>query len=163
MAPSYDLQGDAIQLSGDVLNQSGANQTIGLNIQLVPGDGAFNTNAITFDTGAMKITDSGSISGTGMELVKTGSGTLVLSGSNTYSGGTDVVSGKLIATTSTALLDGSNLTVGANASSFFGSIVPAIATEAASEAASPSSPYQNREHWRWLPPPFAVLFFTDAW
>ena len=77
----------------------------------MPGDGAFNTNAITFDTGAMKITDSGSISGTGMELVKTGSGTLVLSGSNTYSGGTDVVSGKLIATTSTALLDGSNLTV----------------------------------------------------
>ena len=32
LAPSYDLQGDAIQLSGDVLNQSGANQTIGLNI-----------------------------------------------------------------------------------------------------------------------------------
>ncbi len=50
-APSYSLQGNAIELSGNVVNQSANNQTIGLNIQLVPGDGAFNTDAITFDSG----------------------------------------------------------------------------------------------------------------
>jgi autotransporter-associated beta strand protein len=116
-APSYNLQGNAIQLSGDVLNQSGTNQTIGLNIQLVPGDGAFNQD--TFDTGTMKITDSGSISGAGMNLIKTGSGTLVLSGTNTYSGGTIVKAGKLMVTTPYGILDGTDLTIGANAAAIF--------------------------------------------
>ena len=135
-APSYNLQGNAIDLSGDVLNQSGTNQTIGLNIQLVPGDGAFNTNAITFDSGGFKMTDSGSISGTGMELIKTGSGTLVLSGSNNYNGGTNVIAGKLMVTASDGLLDGSNLYVGAGAATAFGTLEPAESSPAAASAPS---------------------------
>ncbi|MGO9110076.1 MAG: autotransporter-associated beta strand repeat-containing protein, partial [Thermoguttaceae bacterium] len=135
-APSYNLQGNAIDLSGDVINQSANNQTIGLNIQLVPGDGAFDVG--TFDTGGLKITDSGSISGTGMEVIKAGSGTLVLSGSNTYSGGTYVTDGKLIVAASDALLDGSSLFVGANAVSAFGTVVPAdVSAPAASSLPAP--------------------------
>ena len=52
-----------------------------------------------------------------MALVLTGGSELVLSGSNTFSGGTTVIVGTLIATNSAALLDGSNLTVG-NAAAF---------------------------------------------
>ncbi len=133
---AYDLEGNAIQLSGDVLNQSGTNQTIGLNIQLVPGNGAFNTNTIAFDTGAMKITDSGSISGSGMALMKTGTGTLVLSGTNTYNGGTIVTAGKLIVTTPNAILDGTNLTIGANAAAIFAA--PTVGAPAASGESAPT-------------------------
>ncbi len=125
-APAYNLTGNSIQLSGDVLNQSGTNQAIGLNIQLVPGNGAFNSNIISFDTGSKNITDSGSISGSGMALKKTGTANLILSGTNTYSGGTDVVTGKLIVTSRFGLLDGSNLTVGANAATIFGFPAPVV-------------------------------------
>jgi hypothetical protein len=81
--PSYNLPGNAIQLWGDVLNQSGTNLTISLNIQLVSSDGAFDQGV--FDTGAMKIADSASITVIGMTLARTGSSALVLSGSNNYS------------------------------------------------------------------------------
>jgi len=118
-APSYNLQGNAIQLSGDVLNQSDNDQTISLNVQLVPGNGAFNTDSIMFDTGANRITVAGSISGSGMALVKTGSGTLILSGADTYSGGTTVDDGTLVATNSTAVPDGTSLTVGAGSTLAF--------------------------------------------
>ena len=135
-APSYNLQGNAIQLSGDVLNQSGTNQSIGLNIQLVPGDGAFNTNTITFDTGAKNITDSGSISGSGMALMKTGSGILILSGTNTYNGGTIVTAGKLIVATPSAILDGTSLTVRDERPTKFAA--PVIGAPAVSVESSPA-------------------------
>ena len=45
-------------------------------------------------------------------LTKTGGGTLVLSGSNDYTGGTIVAAGRLILDSDTALPDGSSLTVG---------------------------------------------------
>jgi autotransporter-associated beta strand protein len=101
------------------------------------GDGAFNTNTITFDTGAKNITDSGSISGSGMALKKTGTGTLILSGTNTYSSGTIVSAGKLQVTTPYAILDGTNLTVGANAQTAFGAPIvgaPAVSSDSAPTA-----------------------------
>ncbi len=51
----------------------------------------------------------------GTSLSLSGGGTLVLSGTNTYSGGTMVQGGTLIATNSEALLDGSDLFVGSAA------------------------------------------------
>jgi len=50
------------------------------------------TNAVTFDTSSFAIYQSGNLSGTG-GLNKAGSGTLVLSGTNTYAGGTRILAG----------------------------------------------------------------------
>jgi len=51
-------------------------------------------------------------------IVKDGLGTLILSGSDTYSGGTSVLAGTLIAASGTALPEGTSLMVGAGASPF---------------------------------------------
>jgi fibronectin-binding autotransporter adhesin len=55
-----------------------------------------------------------------LALLLTGTGTLILSGTNDYSGGTIVDAGTLIVDDASALLDGSSLTVGQGASSLFG-------------------------------------------
>ena len=47
-------------------------------------------------------TFAGVVSGSGGTLMKSGAGTLTLSGNNTYSGGTVVASGTLVAATPTA-------------------------------------------------------------
>jgi autotransporter-associated beta strand protein len=60
----------------------------------------------------LTLTLAGNLSGTG-QLIETGSGKLVLSGSNTYSGGTDVYSGTLEVINSNALANGTNLTIDA--------------------------------------------------
>jgi autotransporter-associated beta strand protein len=76
---------------------------------------------------------------TGSEaLIMQGSGQLILSGSNTYTGGTDVESGTLIVNSSSAIPDGSSLTVGAGGTFIFDSSVsgaPAV-TMAGREAGS---------------------------
>ena len=51
-----------------------------------------------------------------------GTGILVLCGTNTYGGGTNVVAGTLVVMNPAALLDGSNVTVGAEAVSMFGAV-----------------------------------------
>ena len=50
-----------------------------------------------------------------VSLVLTGSGSLLLSGTNNYSGGTTVEAGRLVLTSASALAAGSSLTVGAGA------------------------------------------------
>jgi fibronectin-binding autotransporter adhesin len=67
-------------------------------------------------------------------LLKDGPGTLVLSGSNTYSGGTYVAAGTLMVNDPDSLPEGSSLTVGADAFSVFG---PSAAAPDALAAASP--------------------------
>ena len=68
---------------------------------------------------------SGNITDDGLQRPLTlggdGTGTLVLSGSNSYRGGTNVQSGTLIAESPAALPNGSSLSVGAGASQLFGS------------------------------------------
>jgi autotransporter-associated beta strand protein len=59
--------------------------------------------------------------GGSLGITKTGSGTLVLSGANTYSGGTTVLAGVLQLANPDALQAGSGLTVGAGASLLLGS------------------------------------------
>ena len=86
-----------------------------------------------------KLTLSGDLSGPG-PITKTGAGTLILSGTNTYAGGTNVVSGTLEITSSDGILDGSNLTVGADATLFLGAVVPAAAAAGDAQAVpEPSS------------------------
>ncbi len=69
-------------------------------------------------------TFSGSLSDStsGGSLTKVGTGTLVLTGTNTYGGGTVVLDGTLVLTDPAALLDGSNVTVGDP--TLFGGVVP---------------------------------------
>jgi autotransporter-associated beta strand protein len=59
---------------------------------------------------------------------KSGAGTVTLSGSNSYAGGTDVASGTLIVSSPNGLPDGSELSVGANAILAFASLSMAAAT-----------------------------------
>ena len=137
LAPSYDLRGNGIELCGDVLNQSANNQKISLDVELVPGNGAFDTDAVTFDTGGQTMSVDGSISGAGMALVKDGNGTLILSGTNTYDGGTIVTAGDLIFASSAALVPGSSLTVGAEAELSSGPLAVVAWTNA--DAATPNA------------------------
>jgi autotransporter-associated beta strand protein len=68
---------------------------------------------------AGNIGDGGLVKG----LTLDGSGVLVLSGTNSYGGGTAVDSGTLDVTNPDALPDGSGLTVGVNAASLFGTAI----------------------------------------
>ncbi|MDA3926805.1 MAG: autotransporter-associated beta strand repeat-containing protein [Kiritimatiellae bacterium] len=63
------------------------------------------TNAITFDTQEWEIDQSGDLTGDG-GFNKSGSGSLILSGDNTYTGVTQVLEGQLVISSATALPDG---------------------------------------------------------
>ena len=106
-APSYNLQGSAINLAGPIQNSSSNSQIVGLNIALVAGGG-------TLDTGTAGLTVSGNISGAG-PLTKISAGTLTLTGANTYSGGTSVNQG-VLALGPGGSLPNTALTIGNNGS-----------------------------------------------
>ena len=76
-------------------------------------------------------TFSGSLNGLG-GLTKAGSGDLILSGSDSYTGGTIVNAGILYVTNSNALPDGTGLTVGAGGTLVFDASVSAVPSETAS-------------------------------
>lgn len=94
-AGAFVLGGNWIRLGGNVTNNSTATQTINFGMELVGADRTFNA-------ANGKIAINGQISGS-KGIVKTGSGTLALSGDNTYSGGTRLTSGTLEVHNFTAL------------------------------------------------------------
>jgi fibronectin-binding autotransporter adhesin len=74
----------------------------------------------------------------GLTLAGDGTGMLILSGANTYGGGTNVLQGTLVIDTASALLDGSSLSVGQGASSLFAPAAgPAAAVSAGGVTAVP--------------------------
>ena len=81
---------------------------------------------------SLEIDGDVSESSPGKSLTLCGPGTLVLSGSNSYTGGTVVTEGTLEILTSTALASGTSLTVGAGGTLIFGaansSTLPALST-----------------------------------
>jgi autotransporter-associated beta strand protein len=85
-AAAFTLSGNAINLGGNISNNSTANQTVNLNLALL---GATNFNATSGN-----LTLGGALSGPGA-LTKSGSGTLNLSGTNTYAGTTTISAGTL--------------------------------------------------------------------
>jgi autotransporter-associated beta strand protein len=73
-----------------------------------------------------------------LSLVKTGSATLTLSGTGTYTGGTSVTEGTLVVANSKAILDGSNLSVGNP--TLLGMLPTSVVTGAVASAAPAAAP-----------------------
>jgi len=131
LANSAALAGGNMTVNGGRLDMNG------LNLLFAELEGTGGTVS-TSQTGTVTLTVSpaintsphygGSITnGSGkVALLKTGPGTLVLSGSNAYSGGTVVTQGILEIMTPGGLRDGSSLTVG-NTLAFGASVVPEVA------------------------------------
>ncbi len=129
-----ELGNSARATSGYILSGAGTNRLTfnnagdGTAISVADGTHAINAPVVLADnlqvTGSnsgwtLSFGSAGSITG-GYGLTMDGSGALILSGQNTYSGGTLVEAGTLCVTNPNALLSGSSLTVGAEASMFFG-------------------------------------------
>ena len=153
-----------------VFDLGGANQTIA---SLSNGNGngggsvidsaATLPSVLTLSPTGGSTTFSGSILGGGtlgaIELVLNGSGTQVLAGTNTYTGGTVVTSGELILEASSSILDGSSLTVGAGAAAFDGpvaegasAVVPEPGTLALLAAAGAALlAFNHRQRWSAVP------------
>jgi autotransporter-associated beta strand protein/T5SS/PEP-CTERM-associated repeat protein len=99
--------GGTVDFSG-TSGPSGNNQITAGSIE---GAGAYflGSNQLTVGGNNLSTTvsgdiqDGGSSGGSGASLVKTGTGTLTLSGNNSYTGATTVSAGTLVATSSTAL------------------------------------------------------------
>jgi fibronectin-binding autotransporter adhesin len=85
-AGAFTLSGNRITLGGNVANDSSVSQTLGLNLIL--------SGSRTFHTTAANLVLSGVVSGAGL-LEKDGSHTLVVTNSNSYSGGTNITAGAL--------------------------------------------------------------------
>ena len=119
------------------LNHSGSGATIavsnsGLNVINAPV--ILADNLTVSGSGLLAFGSSSSISGPGYSLTMDGpGGTLILSGSDTYSGGTNVEAGTLEVTSLSAIEPGTSLTVGVGGASIF-----ALSRPAAVPAASPA-------------------------
>jgi autotransporter-associated beta strand protein len=98
-------------MGGKLQVGNGASATSVPNTSGVLDDGSLIFNQ------ANNVVFAAPISGNGT-LTKTGTGTLILSGTNTYSGGTILNSGKLIITSAAALPDDGDLTIGSATSLF---------------------------------------------
>ena len=105
------------------ISNSAGNNTINAPITLESNlDVSASTGNVLTIAGAI------SESGGSCSLTLSGNGELILSGLNTYSGGTDVSGGTLVVSSNEGIADGSSLTVGAGAVSIFaGAAVPQTA------------------------------------
>jgi autotransporter-associated beta strand protein len=122
-AGSFTITGNEIQMAGDLINNSGNPQTVDIGLALqqninISTGGVFLPNASAASgyspTAAGNINIGGNISGTfGINIH--GTGTVTLSGSNSYSGGTIVSTGTLVAASDNALPSGGALTLGTTA------------------------------------------------
>jgi autotransporter-associated beta strand protein len=129
--------------NGYTLSQgTGGALTLGLeseaSITVVSGSHLIDAPVLLVDklavsgSGTLAFSKSSSISGTGPLTMNGLGGVLILSGSDSYSGGTIVTAGTLLVASNTALPDRSSLTVGASASLLFGAAMQS--TPAANEA-----------------------------
>ncbi len=102
---AYTLAGNPLVFTGPINNDSTNDQVLDLNITLASGAGTINTvtNNMTFNG---VINSSGAIG-----ITKTGAGSLILAGSNTYTGGTTVSAGVLQLGVQAGVPDNSALTI----------------------------------------------------
>ena len=100
---------------------------------------------LTIDSTAGTPIPAGGLSyGGGGGLIKTGSGSVTLSGTNSYTGGTTVAAGTLVLTDASAIATGTKLTVGADAGLFLNS--PGITISSGVVAAALSGDRHFRRH-----------------
>jgi autotransporter-associated beta strand protein len=107
-AGPFVLGGNTVALGGDITNHSVNTQTIDLPLTLVGASRSLNAAA-----GNLVIGGNIGQSGGSYGITKTGAGTVILSGNNTYTGGSTVVAGTLVMTDSSAIAANTSLTVGA--------------------------------------------------
>ncbi len=121
---SYTQGGGLLTAANEIVGDGGEGaftQTAGSN----PASSALTVGLNNADTTfSGSLSDSGAPSGSGGSLAKVGTGTLLLSGTNTYGGGTFVLDGTLVVTNNEALADGSSLSVGSDLGAF-DAVVPA--------------------------------------
>ena len=113
---SYAIGGTgSLQLGTGAITRTSASQST----QTISSPVSLDANGIWDIAGSGELVVSNAISGA-FSLQKTGIGTLLLCGSNTYSQGTIVTGGTLIAAGPGAILTGTNLMVGGSVESYFG-------------------------------------------
>ncbi len=145
--------GTALQMaSGTVFDMTGVNQTIASLADAVPG--ATTGHQVLLGNGTLTVGDSASttfsgvISGVGGNLTKVGTGTLVLSGSSNYSGGTTLANGTLVVTNAASLGAATgNLSIGSGtlqvAAGFSEARNIAVTSAASTIQVNPSVTYGN--------------------
>ena len=120
----------------------------------ITGPLELDSNVTVLPVAGTPLTIAGGISGAGGLTIggvpgTPGQGTVILSGANSYSGGTTVAAGTLIVSNTSAIAAGTNLTIGAGAALFLTSSVDATPSEvvatttptiASAEASASSSP-----------------------
>ncbi len=145
----------AVTFSANGTLQAGGTVTLNPTRGIVIGSGA----TATLDTQAGEMIVKGPISGAGGALMKEGSGLLVLSGSNSYTGGTVIEAGTLQVTAAAVLPAGTNLIVGADATSLFGGTVSGSPSEGGAALAGPASYGAPAEP---VPEPGTCMLFIAA-
>lgn len=110
-AGAFTLSGNSITLTGNITNSSTSLQTINLDLIL-------NVATETINTASGDIIIGGNISETGgtRALTKSGTGSLTLSGANTYTGTTTVSGGTLTLSGGSAIADTGAVAVSGGAS-----------------------------------------------
>jgi fibronectin-binding autotransporter adhesin len=131
----FDMFYNGYGSASDAVNVLPSNSTavISANLNFRSVSPLFTVGSGTTSSG-IDLLVSGSLFGPN-GLIKAGPGEMVLSGSNTYTGGTNVLAGILVIDSPSSLAGGSNLTVGQSASSLFAG--PAFATPSSDIAAVP--------------------------
>jgi autotransporter-associated beta strand protein len=143
LAPSIVQDGSgtsSLYFNGGTLEATASNSQFisGLSAAYVQAGGAtINSNGFKVSVSQPLLHDPALGATPDGGLLKSGAGTLVLSGSDTYTGGTRVQAGILKLTSVSALPAGSTLAVGANSSSLFAPAAAASLTEASARAAAP--------------------------
>ena len=118
-ALNYDIKstgGGVLQLNNGSSNAtvtvSAGSQTIAAPVQLV-------SNTVVYPAASAMLNVSGGVDGAGQSLSVDDQGTVILSGVNSYTGGTMVSAGTLIVTDTSAIPANTGLTVGANGTVIF--------------------------------------------
>jgi alpha-L-arabinofuranosidase len=105
-----------------------ATATVAAGAHTISAPVVLGSSLVVQPAAGSQLTISGGISGVAQSLTESGPGTLVLSGADSYTGGTSVTAGKLVLDSSSAIAAGTSLTAGANTAAIFpGSPVMAAA------------------------------------